>query len=77
MLSLLYCPTITTVHDYWKNHSFDFMDLYWQSDISTTEYYVVLQRKEILLHTAAMTDSKDILQNEMSVTKEQIQYDST
>ena len=24
----------TSVHDYWKNHSFDQMDLCWQSDIS-------------------------------------------
>ena len=23
-----------SIHDYWKNHSFDYMDLYWQSDIS-------------------------------------------
>ena len=22
-LSLLYCPTLISVHDYWKNHSFD------------------------------------------------------
>ena len=22
------------VHDNWKNHSFDYMDLYWQSDVS-------------------------------------------
>ena len=21
-------------HDYWKKHSFDYMDLYWQSDVS-------------------------------------------
>ena len=27
VLSLLYGPTITFVHDYWKNHSFDYMDL--------------------------------------------------
>ena len=53
------------------------MDLCWQSDISTEEYYVVLKRKEILLHTAAWTDSKDMLQNEMLVTKEHRQYDST
>ena len=33
-LSLLYGPTLTSVHDYWKNHSFDYMDLCWQSDIS-------------------------------------------
>ena len=25
---------LTSVHDYWKNHSFDQMDLCWQSDIS-------------------------------------------
>ena len=24
--SLLYGPTLTSVHDYWKNHSFDYMD---------------------------------------------------
>ena len=33
-LSLLYGPTLTSVHDYWKNHSFDYMDLCWQSDAS-------------------------------------------
>ena len=27
VLSLLYCPTLTSIHDYWKNHSFDSMDL--------------------------------------------------
>ena len=26
-LSLLYGPTLTSVHGYWKNHSFDYMDL--------------------------------------------------
>ena len=25
VLSLLYGPTLTSVHDYWKNHSFDYM----------------------------------------------------
>ena len=34
VLSLLYGPTLTSVHDYWKNHSFDCMDLFWQSDVS-------------------------------------------
>ena len=24
-LSFLYCPTLTSIHDYWKNHSFDYM----------------------------------------------------
>jgi len=34
VLSLLYGPTLISVHDYWKNYSFDYMDLCWQSDIS-------------------------------------------
>ena len=34
VLSLLYGPTLTSIHDYWKNHSFDYMDLCQQSDIS-------------------------------------------
>ena len=33
-LNLLYSPTLTSIHDYWKNHSFDKMDLYWQSNVS-------------------------------------------
>ena len=34
LLSLLYGPTLTSVHDYWKNHSFDYMDICWTSDVS-------------------------------------------
>ena len=30
VLSLLYGPTLTSVQDHWKNHSFDYMDLCWQ-----------------------------------------------
>ena len=26
-LSLLYGPTLTSIHDYWKNHCFDYTDL--------------------------------------------------
>ena len=33
-LSLLCGPTLTSIHDYWKNHSFDYMDHCWQSDVS-------------------------------------------
>ena len=33
MLSLLYHPTLMSVYNYWKNHSFDYMDHYWQSDV--------------------------------------------
>ena len=33
-LSLLYGPTLTSVHDYWKNHNFNYTDLCQQSDVS-------------------------------------------
>ena len=29
VLSYLYCPTLTSTHDFWKNHSFDSTDLCW------------------------------------------------
>ena len=32
--SLLYGPTLTSIHDSWKNHSFDYMDLCWQYFVS-------------------------------------------
>ena len=34
VLRLFYAPTLTSIHDYWKNHSFDYADLCRQSDIS-------------------------------------------
>ena len=34
VLSLLYSSTLTSIHDYWKNYSFDYMGLCWQSNIS-------------------------------------------
>ena len=27
-------PTLTSIHDYWKNHSFEYTDLCWQSNVS-------------------------------------------
>ena len=35
VLSLLYGPAPTSLHDYWKHHSFDHIDLCWQSNVST------------------------------------------
>ena len=34
VLRLLYGPTLISVHDYWKNHSFDYMDLCQRSYVS-------------------------------------------
>ena len=33
-LSILYGPTLTSIHDYWKNHSFDYTDLCRQRNVS-------------------------------------------
>ena len=35
-LNLLYSPTLTSIHDYWKNHSLDQTKLYWQSNVSAS-----------------------------------------
>ena len=31
-------PTLTSIHDYWKNHRFDYIDLCQQSDVSAFYY---------------------------------------
>ena len=33
-LSFLHSPILTSIHDHWKNRSFDQMDLCWQSNVS-------------------------------------------
>ena len=33
-LSFLHSPTLTSIHDYWKNHSFDWTDLCQQNKVS-------------------------------------------
>ena len=34
VLSFLYGPTLTSIHDHWKKRSFDYRGMHWQSDIS-------------------------------------------
>ena len=34
VLSFLYLSTLTSIYDYWKDHSFDYMDLCQQSNVS-------------------------------------------
>ena len=38
--AVFYGPNLTSVHDYWKNHSFDYMGLCQQSDVSAFWYTV-------------------------------------
>ena len=33
VLSLLYGPALMSIHDYWQNHSCEYMKLCWQSDV--------------------------------------------
>ena len=33
-LSFLHSPTLTSIHDHWKNHGLDQMDLCWQCNVS-------------------------------------------
>ena len=33
VLSLFYGPSLISLHDYWKNDSFDYKKLFWQSDV--------------------------------------------
>ena len=42
VLSLLYGPTLTSIHEHWKNHSFDHMDLCQQSDVSALASVLVM-----------------------------------
>ena len=53
-LSLIYGPTFTYVHGYWKNCSFDYMDICWQSNISAFPHIVYVchhfpAKKKIIL----------------------------
>ena len=64
VLSLLYSPTVTSIHDYWENHSFDYVDLCWQNDVSafnTLSRFVIafLPRSKCLNFVAAVTISSD------------------
>ena len=66
VLSLLYDPTLTSVHDYLKNHSFDYMDPCRQCDISAFEYpkFVIafLPRNKYLLISWLQLPSAMILE---------------
>ena len=38
--SHLHSPTLTSIHDHWKNHSLHQTDLCWQSNVSAFEYAI-------------------------------------
>ena len=42
MLSLLYGPTLTSIHDHWKNQSLDYTDICWQSNDCAFKYAILV-----------------------------------
>ena len=40
-LNFLYSLTLTSVHDYWTNHSFDYTEFCWQGNISAFKYVYI------------------------------------
>ena len=67
MLSLLYGPTLTSLHDYHKNHSFDYTDLCQQSLtmlFNTLSSFVtaILSRSKCLLISLLQSLSSVILE---------------
>ena len=40
-LSFLHSPTLTSIHNHWKNHSLDQMDLCWQSNVSALYIFTI------------------------------------
>ena len=48
VLSFLYSPTLMSVPDYWKNQSFDYTNLCWQTPYSTQENTIRTSCKEVV-----------------------------
>ena len=62
VLSLLYGPTLTSVHDYWKSHNFDSMDLCWFLNTLYTFVIAFLPRSKHLLISWLQLSSAVILE---------------
>ena len=67
VLSLFYGPNLISVHDYWKDHSFDNMDLFLQSDallFNILSRFVIafLPRSKYLLISGLQSPSTVILE---------------
>ena len=64
-------PSLTPIHDYWTNHSFDYTDLCWQNNVSafyTLSRLVIifLQRSKRLLISWLQSPSAVILESKIS-----------
>ena len=65
-LSLPHSPTLTSIHDHWKNHSLDWTNLCWQSNVFAFEYAIYVGHnfpsKECLLISWLQSPSAVILE---------------
>ena len=66
-LSLLHSPTLTSIHDHRKDHSLDYMDFCWQSNVSAFHH---LSRLVIAFLTRSSRLSISWLQSAPAVTLE-------
>ena len=55
VLSFLYGPTLTSIHDYWKNHSFDYTDLCLLFNMLSRFFIAFFPRSKCLNFMAAVT----------------------
>ena len=67
IFSLFYGPVLTSIHDYWKSHSFDLTDLDRQSDVFAfnmlSRFVIVfLPRRKRLLISCLQSPSAVILE---------------
>jgi len=67
VLSLPYGPAFTSIHDYWKNHSFDYLDFWWQSisllfNMLSRFFIAFLSRSKHLLISWLQSQSTVILE---------------
>ena len=60
--SAFFMVQLTSVHDYWENHSFDYMDICWQSDTLSRFVIVILPRNKHLLLSRLQSLSAVILE---------------
>ena len=74
VFSLLYSPTLTSIHDYWKNHSFDYTDLCWEclcfliDSLGDKDKSYQLPLSPLLLLFLSSTNSKQIFISAILIT---------
>ena len=58
-LSFYHSPSLTSIHDHQKNHSFDQTELCWQSNVSAFQYAISVQFSSFAQSCQTLCDSMD------------------